>query len=114
MSREFSEQLRAAREAAGLSRAQLAARLRVSNTHIGYWETGTRVPPEDRQREMLAACRKPRADVAELVAKFEADLAGRVAELSGDLETLFAQRAVTPALEDAARKVKATPRRKAR
>lgn len=89
MSPSFGKQLKQAREAAGMSRKQLAARVGASNTEVGFWETDTRTPSDERQRVILAACRLPRPGVAALIAKFEADLAERVAELSGDLETLF-------------------------
>jgi transcriptional regulator with XRE-family HTH domain len=114
MSRTFGEQLKAARAAVGLSRAQLAHRLGTGTTQVGYWETDTRTPDPERQREILAACRKPRTDVADLVAEFEADMLARIGLLAGDLETLVAARQVTPSAVDAVQSSRPARRRASR
>lgn len=56
------EALRAAREAAGLSKAELARRMggKTSEESIRAWETGRTIPRADNWFRFLAACEEAR------------------------------------------------------
>lgn len=57
--RDIGDNLRRARESAGLEREQVAAQLGVSPAMVGHWETGRHVPPWDR---IVRLCRVIDAD----------------------------------------------------
>ena len=103
MSEMFSDRLKAAREAAGLSRVQLAARAGINPAIIERWENGRVIPSDERQRSILAVCRKPRNEIAFLVAELQDEMAARLEKLAGDLETIIAARKPTPAAESEVR-----------
>ena len=112
---EFKEELAAAMELGRMKPRHLAIRLMIDTQTVGQWVRGERVPDADRQRDILAACAQKFDAVSWVVNELQRDIADRIEQFDVDLQTaLLAKRAVTPALEDAARKVKATPRRKAR
>ena len=49
----FSEQLKQARKAAGMTQQSMADRMLISKRTIEKWETGERTPPEYVQRFVL-------------------------------------------------------------
>lgn len=95
---DFSERLRAAREAAGLSRSQLAARLGLGIAVIDKYENGRTTPSAEIQRKFLAACAARPDIVAQIIADMEQDIVQRLGKFASDLENaVVAARAVTPA-----------------
>jgi transcriptional regulator with XRE-family HTH domain len=107
----FGAQLKAAREAAGLSRVQLAERLHVGQGQIEKIENDRDEPTAERQQRLLAACRAPRPDIATRVAQIEARIVADLRALAGDLETIAAREPTSTALAE----VEATrPRRRQR
>ncbi len=97
MASSFGQQLRAAREAAGLSRTELARRLMVSPVQLDKYENDRVTPSGDRQREILAACRKPSPVVAAIVQDLRDSINAKLDALANDLETLQSGVTVTPA-----------------
>ncbi len=95
---EFKDQLQAAMEAAGIDRKQLAVRLLASTQEVGYWLRGDRVPDDDRQREILAACERSAPTTSLLIAGFRAEVQTLIDKLDADLQTVARQR---PAVSDA-------------
>lgn len=49
---ELSEQIRVAREAAGITQEQLADKLKVSKTAVVWWETGVHAPRLQKLRQI--------------------------------------------------------------
>ena len=84
----FSVELRNAREAEGLTTAQLGARLGVHSNVISYWENETRTPSKARQAEILERLRSPSRTMAELVAELQREVSDRIARFAVDVETL--------------------------
>ncbi len=64
----IAEQIRAAREAAGLSQKRLAELIGIAPPHLCEYETGKHEPSASRFQEIIAACV---AAVSEQVAKLE-------------------------------------------
>ncbi|MGW4325362.1 helix-turn-helix domain-containing protein [Nocardia sp. NPDC004573] len=64
---DIGERLRAARQAAGLSLAELAARIPFSRSYLGHVETGTRVASADVVAAYLRACGEMTCDPVTLV-----------------------------------------------
>jgi transcriptional regulator with XRE-family HTH domain len=64
---DIGERLRAARQAAGLSLAELAARIPFSRSYLGHVETGTRVASADVVAAYMRACGEMTCDPVTLV-----------------------------------------------
>ena len=60
--KEFSEMLKQARKAAGLSQQGMTDRMLISKRTIEKWETGERTPPEYVQRFVLNELNQLRSD----------------------------------------------------
>ncbi|WP_280251547.1 helix-turn-helix domain-containing protein [Nocardia abscessus] len=67
LSPDIGERLRAARQAAGLSLAELAARIPFSRSYLGHVETGTRVASADVVAAYMRACGEMTCDPVTLV-----------------------------------------------
>lgn len=88
---DFKDRFRASRTAAGLSRKQAAARLTVTDTEIGFWERGDRVPDAKRQAQLLAQLELSDPDAATLVRRAAVDVRDRLLRLATDIAVLLGQ-----------------------
>jgi transcriptional regulator with XRE-family HTH domain len=87
----FGDDLRAAREAAGLTRVQLAQRIGVNPTQVERIENGRVDPSEWRKRRYLAACTAGETTAQTLIEQLERDIADRIGVFRTDLETVMGE-----------------------